>query len=125
TAAAPTTRPAPDYEAWDQYLGGADSSQYSALAEINRDNVSRLAVAWTYPTGERGAYLFNPLIVDGTMYVLARDRSIVALDAATGRELWVRPNEGPVGTRGMNHWQSADGADRRLFYVNAGMLTAI
>ena len=127
TAAAPATagRRAPDFTTWDQYLGGADSSQYSALTEINRSNVAELEVAWTYPTGERGAYLFNPLVIDGTMYVLAKDRSIVALDAATGQEIWVRPNEGPVGTRGMNHWQSEDGADRRLFYVNAGMLTAI
>ena len=59
------------------------------------------------------------------MYVLAKGRSIVALDAATGRELWTHPNEGPVGTRGMSYWQSADGTDQRLLYINAGFLTAI
>ncbi len=123
--ALPAPAGGPDYRSWDQYLGGADSAQYSALAQIDKRNVAELEVAWTYPTGERGSYLFNPLVVDGVMYVLAKDRSIVALDAATGRELWVRPNEGPVGTRGMNHWQNDDGSDRRLFYVNAGMLTAI
>jgi quinoprotein glucose dehydrogenase len=112
-----------DFEGWDQYLGGTDSSQYSSLAAIDKSNVSRLTVAWTYPTGEN--YLFNPIVVDGVMYVLAKGRSIVALDAATGRELWTHANEGPVGTRGMSYWKSEDGADKRLLYMNAGHLTAI
>lgn len=126
-AAPPTAASAPtgafDFEGWDQYLGGTDSSQYSSLAEIDRSNVARLTVAWTYPTGEN--YLFNPIVVDGVMYVLAKRRSIVALDAATGRELWTHANEGPVGTRGLSYWQSDDGTDKRLLYVNAGHLTAI
>jgi len=112
-----------DFAGWDQYLGGADSSQYSSLAEIDKSNVGRLEVAWSYPTGEN--YLFNPLIVGSTMYVLAKGRSIVALDAATGRELWTHANEGAVGTRGMNYWRSQDGSDERLLYLNGGFLTAI
>ena len=112
-----------DFESWDQYLGGADSSQYSALGQIDKSNVSRLEVAWSYATTEN--YLVNPLIVGNTMYVLAKGRSIVALDAATGRELWAHANEGQVGARGMNYWRSADGADERLVYVNAGYLTAV
>jgi quinoprotein glucose dehydrogenase len=122
-AAAAKTPGAFDFEGWDQNLGGADSSQYSSLAQIDKSNVGRLGVAWTYPTGEN--YLFNPLIVGNTMYVLAKARSIVALDATTGRELWTHANEGPVGARGMSYWRSADGADERLLYVNAGFLTAI
>jgi quinoprotein glucose dehydrogenase len=112
-----------DFEGWDQNLGGVDSSQYSSLAQIDKTNVGRLTVAWTYPTGEN--YLFNPLIVDGTMYVLAKKRSIVALDAVTGEEKWVHPNDGPVGARGMSYWHSSDNKDRRLFYINGGFLTSI
>src|SRR6185295_1014393 len=112
-----------DFEGWDQYLGGVDSSQYSSLDQVNKSNVGELTVAWTYPTGEN--YSFNPLVVGNTMYVLAKGRSIVALDATTGKELWVHANEGPVGSRGMSHWRSADGSDERLLYVNAGFLTAI
>ncbi len=122
-AAAAKTPGAFDFEGWDQNLGGTDSSQYSSLAQIDKSNVGRLGVAWTYPTTEN--YSFNPLIVGNTMYVLAKGRSIVALDAATGRELWTHPNEGAVGARGMSYWRSADGADERLLYVNAGSLTAI
>jgi glucose dehydrogenase len=112
-----------DFEGWDAYLGGADSSQYSSLKQIDKTNVGQLEVAWTYPTTEN--YSFNPLVVGNTMYVLAKGRSIVALDAATGRELWAHANEGAVGTRGMNYWRSADGSEERLLYVNAGHLTAI
>ncbi|MFS8607204.1 MAG: hypothetical protein LOD94_04315, partial [Gammaproteobacteria bacterium] len=114
--AAAERRDGPDYRAWDQYLGGVDSSQYSSLAQINKSNVSQLQVAWTYETGEN--YLFNPIVVDGVMYVLAKGRSIVALDAATGEEIWVHPNEGQVGARGISYWESEDRSDRRLLYIN-------
>jgi glucose dehydrogenase len=113
------------FKTWSQYLGGADSSQYSSLAQIDRSNVSRLEVAWRYATSDGRSYRFNPLVVDGTMYVLAKNNAIVALDPATGREKWVHPNQGAVGDRGINYWESRDRTDRRLLYLNAGSLTAI
>jgi quinoprotein glucose dehydrogenase len=113
------------FKTWSQFLGGADSSQYSALDQINRSNVARLEVAWTYGTADTRNYRFNPIVVDGTMYVLARNNSIVALDPVTGREKWTHRNEGGVTDRGMNYWTSADGNDRRLLYLNAGSLTAL
>jgi quinoprotein glucose dehydrogenase len=112
------------YTTWRTYGGGAHSSQYSALNQINKSNVAKLEVAWTFPAGER-SFVFNPVVVDNTMYVLARDNEIVALDAATGKELWSHPNEGGVSGRGMNYWQNADGSDRRFLYNNSGFLTAI
>jgi len=114
-----------DHLGWDSYLGAGDSSQYSALKQIDRSNVARLDVAWTYPAGDGAPPRFNPLVVNGVMYVLAQGNALVALDAATGKELWRRPNEGRVGTRGMNYWQSADGRDRRLLFINDGMLRAV
>ena len=113
------------FATWTEYLGGPDSAQYSSLKQINKSNVKQLEVAWTYSTGERGTYVFDPIVVDGIMYVLAQNNSIVALDAATGKELWVHPNMGGVGTRGMNYWESKDRSDRRLLFMNAGFLTAI
>jgi quinoprotein glucose dehydrogenase len=121
-APAPTT-PA-SYTTWRTYSGGAHAAQYSALDQINRSNVTELEVAWSFPAGD-GTFVFNPIVVDGMMYVLARDNEIVALDAETGTELWAHPHEGPVSGRGINHWQSADGSDRRLLYLNAGFLTAL
>src|SRR5690606_35171637 len=40
-----------DYTGWDAYLGGPESSQYTALDQITADNVNRLEVAWEYPIG--------------------------------------------------------------------------
>jgi quinoprotein glucose dehydrogenase len=108
-----------DFSTWTEYEGGADSSQYSSLKQINKSNVNRLQVAWTYSTGERGNYIFDPIVVDGVMYALAKNNSFVALDAATGKELWVHPNMGAVGARGINYWNG------RLLYINGGYLTAI
>ena len=113
------------FKTWSQYLGGADSSRYSALDQINRSNVARLEVAWTYSTADARSYRFNPIVVDGTMYVLANNNSIVALDPVTGKEKWSRRNEGGVTDRGINYWESADRSDRRLLYLNAGSLRAI
>ena len=122
--AVPLALNAQRFAKWEQYLGGADSSQYSSLKQINRTNIGKLKLAWSFPTGD-GLYRFNPIIVDGVMYVLANDDAIVALNAATGKELWRHPNQGAVGNRGMNYWESKDRADRRLLYINAGFLTAI
>lgn len=112
------------FTTWTEYLGGPDSTQYSALKQITKGNVKQLEVAWTHPVGE-GTVRFNPLVVDGVMYVLGANRSIVALDAATGKEVWIHRNEGAVGDRGINYWESKDRSERRLLYMNGGFLTAI
>ena len=107
------------YTTWNNYGGTPDSSQYSALGQINRSNVGRLQIAWKYRTGDGNKYLFNPIVVDRTMYVLAKNNSIVALDAATGHELWVHPTDPhsrQVTYRGINYWESADRSDRRLLF---------
>ena len=114
-----------DFTRWESYLGGGDSSQYSSLDQINRSNVAKLGVAWTFPTGAGQPPHFNPLVVNGVMYVWAQGNVLVALDAATGKELWRRPIAGRVGGRGMNYWQSRDGRDRRLLFMNDGMLRAV
>jgi quinoprotein glucose dehydrogenase len=126
-AQSPAGRPAEasrPYATWSSYLGSADSAQYTSLAQITRANVSRLQVAWTFPSGSR-TFLFNPLVANGLVFVLAGANDLVALEASTGTRVWSRPHTGAVGTRGINYWQSQDGADRRLLYIAGGMLTAI
>ena len=110
---------------WRQYLGGSDSSQYSSLKQINKINVGQLEIVWAYSTGDNNQYLFNPIVIDGVMYVQAKNNSLVALDATTGKEIWAHSFTGPVTTRGINYWESKDRGDRRLFTTNAGFLTAI
>src|SRR5438045_4576161 len=94
------------FNTWSQYLGGSDNSQYSSLKQINKNNVKQLQVAWTYPTN---ANRFNPIVVDGVMYAMAQ-QAVVALDAATGKELW--KHQGAPGARGVNYWESKDRSDR-------------
>jgi glucose dehydrogenase len=115
----------PTFNTWREYLGGADSSQYSSLDQINKKNVAQLQVAWTYAPGDQRTYRFNPIVVDGVMYTLGKGLAIVALDAATGKEIWIHESQGAVGDRGMNYWESADRKDRRLLYINGGFLTAV
>jgi quinoprotein glucose dehydrogenase len=127
-ASASPKQDAKSHTTWSTYLGNADGSHYTALKQIDRSNVSRLQVAWSYDSGA-GPYEFNPIVVGRTMYVLAKNTSIVALDAVTGKELWTyrSRNLGPrVEThRGINYWQSSDGSDRRLLISFAGNLEAI
>ena len=119
----PERRP---YTTWSDYAGSADSMQYSALTQIDRSNVRQLELVWHYPLPEvRGNLGFNPVIVDGVMYVVGRSNSIVAMNAATGEEVWSHPVEGgSPGTRGINYWESEDRSDRRLIF-GAGTLRAI
>src|SRR5579859_4962241 len=119
---------AQDHKTWRDYVGASDSAQYSALAQINRSNVSKVEVAWTYPTGENNKYYLNPIVVDGVMLVLARNNSIVALDAATGKEVWVHaaePGTAVITSRGINYWESKGRSDRRLLFASNHFLRAI
>ncbi len=117
------TRGAKPYTTWTAYGGGAHSAQFTALTQINKTNVSQLEVAWTHPV--TGTVIFNPLIVDNVMYLQGAQNAIVALDAATGKEIWRHANQGGIGARGFNYWESADRKDRRLLYLNGGHITAI
>ena len=108
------------HSTWSDYGGDSDSAQYSALDQINRSTVGKLRVAWSYPTGDGNKYLFNPIVVDRTMYVLAHNHSIVALDATSGKQLWIHPTDLKttlITNRGINYWESADRSDRRLIFA--------
>ena len=54
------------YTDWSEYGGSPDDVQYSALKQINKSNVGRLELAWSYPVpGTSGRFGFNPVVVDG------------------------------------------------------------
>src|SRR5690349_851475 len=66
-------------------------TRYSTLEQINRGNVSKLKVAWTYRTGDAGTGTTiecTPLVVDGVMYVTTVLTKVVALDPTSGKEIW-------------------------------------
>ena len=109
------------YTTWRDYGGSADSMQYSALDQINRGNVKQLQPAWFYPVpGDPDRLPFNPLVVDDVIYVQGPKQAVVALDAATGKELWTSTEK--ATERGITYWESKDRADRRLIVTaNSGI----
>ncbi len=106
---------------WDN-LGGPSSSQFSNFDQINKSNVNQLQVAWFYPYA---ASLFNPIVVEDVMYTLGRDNALIALDATTGKEIWIHEGLAGINARGINYWQSEDGKDKRLLFSINSFLQAI
>jgi quinoprotein glucose dehydrogenase len=95
-------------------LPGPDSSNFRDLDQITKTNVSQLQMAWFYPYG---APSFSPVEVNGVLYGLGRNAtSLVALDAATGKELWIHEGLAGIQNKGINYWQSEDGKDKRLIF---------
>ncbi|HEV2209402.1 MAG TPA: PQQ-binding-like beta-propeller repeat protein [Verrucomicrobiae bacterium] len=120
---------------WPVYLGDKANTHYSALKQINSRNVTRLQVAWTYHSGDCGSddrsqIQCNPLIIDGVLYGTSPQLKLLALDAATGREIWRFQPFGGVNidtsigvNRGVAYW--ADGNDRRILYTVDHYLYAV
>jgi glucose dehydrogenase len=127
-------RPAPSSAAageWRYYAGDAASSKYSPLAQIARENVSGLEVAWRWDSVDNeiartsparpGAYQDTPLLVNGVLYTTTSLGVYVALEPATGRTLWTYDPEIYKGGRppnlGFTHRGSAywtDGTRKRI-----------
>jgi quinoprotein glucose dehydrogenase len=110
---------------WTDYGGSADNARHFTSNQINRSNLDQLRVAWTYPTNDNISYVFNPIIVDNMMYVLARNNSLVAINATTGQEIWVHEGLQGIAPRGINYWESKDRSDRRLLFQLNSYLQAI
>ena len=87
----------PDASDWGYYGGDMFGQRFSSLDEINRKNVSRLTVAWTYRTGEFGAgfarinklsFEATPVLAFGLLYLETPTNIVIALDPETGRQRW-------------------------------------
>jgi quinoprotein glucose dehydrogenase len=124
--------PVPPLGEWPVYGGTNASARYSSLDQITRDNVARLRVAWRWqsPDGElmarhpgiqTWANEATPIMVGGVLYVSTSASQVAAIDAASGRTLWVHdPRIWMHGTpanfgyvhRGVAHW--TDGRDPRI-----------
>jgi quinoprotein glucose dehydrogenase len=117
---------------WRTYGGDLGNTHYSPLDQINATNFSKLQVAWKFSTEKLGPrpelnLEATPLMVNGVVYSTAGTRrAVVALDAATGEQLWMHSEQegargaaGPRQTgRGLAFW--TDGTEERVLYVTAG-----
>jgi quinoprotein glucose dehydrogenase len=116
---------------WPVYLGDKNSSHFSALKQITTENVNRLEIAWEYRAGDgradnRSQIQCNPLVIDGILYGTSPTLKLLAIDAATGRELWrfdPGANTGAGVNRGVSFWKS--GKERRIMYAVGRWLYAV
>ena len=109
---------AEDNESWDHYGGSQHGLQYSALEQINKDNVGELTEAWRHRTGELGeghrepfAFEANPILVEGRLYLPTGSAIVMALDPATGAEIWRydpkidrTKHHAEIANRGVTSW---------------------
>lgn len=124
---------------WSTPSGDPGAMRYSPLADVNRSNVTRLKLAWSWKTGEQnvaagpnqkparpGQFEASPVVIGDTMYVSTPYAQVAALNAQTGELLWKydpevwRAGQPSNGTgfvhRGVATW--SDGSSRRVF-INA------
>lgn len=119
---------------WRYYGADAAGTKYSALDQINKENVKDLRIEWRWKTDNLGPkpdfnFQATPLMVGGVLYTTAGSRrDVAAIDAATGETLWLyRFDEGSRGLRaplrsasgrGVAYW--SDGTNQRIFHVTQG-----
>jgi quinoprotein glucose dehydrogenase len=146
TLAAVRTQQGSKLVEWPVYGGDPGGMKYSALRDINRDNIAGLTRTWTWATGDvpiaqsdstaasrPGTFQATPLMIRDTLYLPTPLNRVVALDASTGREFWRfdpkayaagQPSNGTGFVhRGVAMW--TDGKDRRIFINSRWRLFAL
>jgi quinoprotein glucose dehydrogenase len=115
---------------WANYGNDPGGQRFSPLANINRENVQELKIAWTYRTGDAYTpadgskptqFEATPLYVDGSLYIGTPLGRVIALDPVTGKQRWAYDPHvdkdkgyGDFATRGVSTWVGPDGK-RRIF----------
>src|SRR5262249_7079024 len=118
---------------WRYYGADSGSTKYSPLDQINKENASKLKVAWIWDSPDLPlqkenrmlstfAYEATPLMIGGRLYTSTSLSQVAAIDAATGQTIWTlntesykagrRTNLGFVH-RGVAYW--TDGGQERVF----------
>jgi quinoprotein glucose dehydrogenase len=111
---------------WERSHGDNGGMRYSALRQINRENVTNLQVAWIYHSRDKGNALeCNPIIVREMMITPTPGNSIVAVNAETGAELWRFKPEGRPAFRGLIYWPGGSGAQERIMFCSGQFLYAL
>jgi quinoprotein glucose dehydrogenase len=115
---------------WPFYGRDPQGTRYSPLAQITPGNVARLRVAWTFHTGDisdgshganRSGFENTPLLIDGRLFLTTPFNRVIALDPATGRQLWAYDphidKTLPFGdgfvNRGLAAWRDLDASAAR------------
>lgn len=127
----------PDASDWGFYGGDAFGQHYSSLDQIKRENVSQLAVAWTFRTGELGEGLAQrsrltfeatPVLAFGLLYLETATNIVIALDPQSGVQKWRYDPKvdrsrrySDLAARGVSIWEDNDpkragGCSKRVLF---------
>ncbi|MCW2396892.1 PQQ-binding-like beta-propeller repeat protein, partial [Sphingobium sp. B8D3B] len=77
-----------DDDNWLTYGRTYDEQRYSRLTQINDGNIGELSLAWALELDTARGQEGTPIVVDGVMYTSTAWSKVVAIDAATGKQLW-------------------------------------
>src|SRR6478609_3206520 len=108
---------------WPTYGNDPGGTRHSAATQIDRSNVDKLKVAWTYRTGaleqskrliSKAAFEATPILVDGKLLLSTPYNHVLALDPGSGQKLWeydpgvnLERNYSEVSSRGVSAWHDA------------------
>lgn len=121
---------------WEVYGGGKENRHYSALAQIDTDNVGQLTLAWEYHTHDADSTTtqiqVNGIESEGVFYGVSPRLKLFALDAASGQQKWsfdpaTQAAKVPFAVsacRGVTLYGKGK-ADERLFYSAGSLLYCI
>src|SRR6476660_9899793 len=99
---------------WHRSHGDNGGMRYSALNQINRQNVARLKQAWIYHSRDGSNNLqCNPIVVGNVMIAPTAGNFIVGINAENGNELWRFKPQGHPAFRGLLYWEPNVAADVR------------
>jgi alcohol dehydrogenase (cytochrome c) len=84
---------------WMTYSGDYTGKRFTTLDQINITNARTMVAKWVYQTGATGKLETTPLVVDGIMYATGQDDRAFALDARTGRPIWMYQRQVPGDLR--------------------------
>ena len=84
---------------WLTYSGDYAGRRFSPLNQVNTANARSLVAKWVYQTGGTGKFETTPLVVDGILYATGQDNRAFALDARTGRPVWMYQRQLPTDIR--------------------------
>lgn len=113
---------------WQRSHGDNSGARYSALDQINRQNVTNLQVAWVYHSHDGEKYLeCNPIIVGDVMFAPTAGNHVVAINAVTGAEIWrfAPEGEGRPAYRGLIYWPGEGRAGDRVLFCAGKYLYAL
>jgi alcohol dehydrogenase (cytochrome c) len=84
---------------WMTYSGDYSGKRFSGLDQINLTSVRSMVAKWVYQTAATGKLETTPLVVNGILYATAQDDRAYALDARTGRPIWMYQHPLPADIR--------------------------